>query len=298
VQEINCGAWLRSKSQGLLVYWYPNGGNAGDHLIGAATDVLFRSNNIRYKLISDANNFDSNGKVILYGGGGCLIPTWTAARNFIKMHHRLAKRLVVLPHTINGNEDILGALGPNTTLICRDGVSFEHCQAAAPDAEILLADDLALSLKSKALLGWRITRAAIAEPKTYRTMLSVFRTFLDETRGLEELTVWRNDAERHPSRFHGPIHDISRMFELKGGNGSVNQLRISAHFFLSAINRFPSVITDRLHVAIGGAILGKQVRLYNNSYFKNRAVYELSLRSYPKVTFVDGFPEPACRSGG
>lgn len=44
--------------------------------------------------------------------------------------------------------------------------------------------------------------------------------------------------------------------------------------------------TDRLHVAIAGALLGKSVELHANSYFKNRAVYQFSLRSFPSVRFV------------
>lgn len=39
-----------------------------------------------------------------------------------------------------------------------------------------------------------------------------------------------------------------------------------------------AVETDRLHVAIAASLLGKRVRIQNNSYGKNRAVYEFRLR--------------------
>jgi len=40
-----------------------------------------------------------------------------------------------------------------------------------------------------------------------------------------------------------------------------------------------TIITNRLHSAIIGAILGKNVELFRNSYHKNRSVWEYSLQS-------------------
>jgi exopolysaccharide biosynthesis predicted pyruvyltransferase EpsI len=46
------------------------------------------------------------------------------------------------------------------------------------------------------------------------------------------------------------------------------------------------VATDRLHVGIGAALLGKTCRLHDNSYGKNRAVYDHSIRNhFPAVVF-------------
>jgi exopolysaccharide biosynthesis predicted pyruvyltransferase EpsI len=57
--------------------------------------------------------------------------------------------------------------------------------------------------------------------------------------------------------------------------------------FLELIEGSRKVCTDRLHVAILAAILGKDTTLYSNSYYKNKGVYEYSLSSYPNVKFVD-----------
>lgn len=57
---------------------------------------------------------------------------------------------------------------------------------------------------------------------------------------------------------------------------------------IEAIDCFERIRTDRLHVAILGALLGKDVCLYAGGYFKNRAVYESSMRDmFPNVTFYD-----------
>ncbi len=48
------------------------------------------------------------------------------------------------------------------------------------------------------------------------------------------------------------------------------------------------VRTDRLHVAIAAALLGKRVQLHAGSYFKNRAVFQSSLEPhFDRVRFYD-----------
>ncbi|MEM6421931.1 MAG: polysaccharide pyruvyl transferase family protein, partial [Pseudomonadota bacterium] len=61
--------------------------------------------------------------------------------------------------------------------------------------------------------------------------------------------------------------------------------------FFDAVGRYRRIWTNRLHVAIAGALLGRETHLFANSYFKNRAVFEASLRDrYPHVTFHEGAP--------
>ncbi|GJL83363.1 MAG: hypothetical protein DHS20C01_29970 [marine bacterium B5-7] len=55
-----------------------------------------------------------------------------------------------------------------------------------------------------------------------------------------------------------------------------------------AIERYAHIRTDRLHVAIVGALLNKRVDFHAGNYFKNRAVYESSLReNFINVRFYD-----------
>lgn len=56
--------------------------------------------------------------------------------------------------------------------------------------------------------------------------------------------------------------------------------------FVNIIGNACKVYTDRLHVAILSAILGKETYLYPNSYHKNKGVYELSLHGFPNVKFI------------
>jgi len=56
--------------------------------------------------------------------------------------------------------------------------------------------------------------------------------------------------------------------------------------FIHLIETSKKVYTDRLHVAIPAAILGKETVLYPNSYYKNRGVYDYSLSNYLNVKFA------------
>lgn len=56
--------------------------------------------------------------------------------------------------------------------------------------------------------------------------------------------------------------------------------------FVDIASRADEIYTDRLHGAILGAILNKQVRFYENKYHKNKGVYEYSLSDNDNITFV------------
>ena len=57
--------------------------------------------------------------------------------------------------------------------------------------------------------------------------------------------------------------------------------------FVNLVGNACKVYTDRLHVAILSAILGKETYLYPNSYYKNKGVYEFSLSGFPNVKFIE-----------
>lgn len=63
--------------------------------------------------------------------------------------------------------------------------------------------------------------------------------------------------------------------------------------FLEAIARFETIHTNRLHVSIAAAMMGRRVHLYANSYFKNKAIYDASLkRAFPNVSFRQDYTAP------
>jgi exopolysaccharide biosynthesis predicted pyruvyltransferase EpsI len=274
------------------VAYCPNPGNAGDALIAQATFQAFRACGIRYRLV-DRLRFVPQGEVVFFGGGGNLCSYYGDARQFIQRVHRSAGKLVLLPHTIERNEDLLGELGPNVDLICREEVSYRHVQHHAKAANVLLADDMAFVLQLDELFQAPLRRPwhrspLIAKPGLSRRKGRALLAYL-RTRALAfstgQLAAFRVDREATALALPRYNYDISAAFTY-GVDNEYAVLVATIHLLrlVRACNRLQ---TNRLHVAIAGALLGREVRFYANSYYKNRAVYEFSMQArFPNVTFV------------
>ncbi len=56
--------------------------------------------------------------------------------------------------------------------------------------------------------------------------------------------------------------------------------------YIGLASCYAIIHTNRLHFAVGGVMLGRRVFLYPNSYYKNQAIYEASLKHFPNITFM------------
>lgn len=89
-------------------------------------------------------------------------------------------------------------------------------------------------------------------------------------------TFLRADPERHPA-----AHAVGTGYDLSSMG---NHLSAITPFF-QILQQFSHIVTDRMHVAIGGAMLGATVDLYPGNYGKAESVFLHSLRdNYPNVT--------------
>lgn len=57
--------------------------------------------------------------------------------------------------------------------------------------------------------------------------------------------------------------------------------------FLREIARYETIVTDRLHIGIGAAMLGRRVQLHSGNDYKIRAIYRTSLLNLPNIEFLD-----------
>lgn len=62
--------------------------------------------------------------------------------------------------------------------------------------------------------------------------------------------------------------------------------------FFDRISQYQTIVTDRLHVAIAGHLLGRTVYLLENGYFKNRSVYLSSMSQCSKTSFFSWLHPP------
>lgn len=253
--------------QSAPILYYPNPGNAGDSLIAAATLEAFRRNGVKARAIGLEDAVE--GEVVFLGGGGNLIPLYHQMAAAFDAFVGRARRLVLLPHTIRGSERVLGRLDPTCTIFCRDRPSYNHVLSARPSLDVRLAHDMAFHLDAAGFL--RDGRLRRQGAPLWRAKLGA--SGLDKAALRAVVNLSRLDVE---SRLRIPQSDadISHLFTF---GTAPEQARLGAWCFLKTISLAARIVTDRLHVGIGAALLGVPCDLYDNSYGKNAAVYEYSL---------------------
>jgi len=290
--QSNISDYLKALPRETL-YFRPNRGNAGDSLLAHATFQLFKSHQIRYRL-PQWHLFNPQGKTIVFGGGGNLVPYYTQARDFIRRYHRAAKRFIVLPSTISQHRELLREFGPNVDIICRETVSYEHVRKHALKAGVMLMHDLAFSLNpqdtltQKPPLSRHLLCRALSLSWTQQELGYLARRVLGQLPGPASdsvLSCFRTDAEQGETLVPTENWDIAREFAYGTDNRTVSAY--VSHALLNVLNRYDEIHTNRIHICIAGALLGKPVALYPNAYYKCRAIFEHSIAGrYPNVRWM------------
>lgn len=287
-------------AQGEEILFRPNPGNAGDSLIAHAAYALFRRTGLRWKPATSVPG-SGEGRVVVYGGGGNLVRGYTDARAFLEAHSGRCRQLVLLPHTVTENEDLLARLGPEVHLFLRDKMSYDHCVAAAPQARHHEAHDLALGLPPQDAqpVGWLELLRALLEARRCAneplsralTMVLLSRIKRGTWSGRARpqgaiLQAFRTDSESTGRILPPGNRDLSRMFEL--GDMSPAWAGLSARLLLTWVEGASLVRTDRLHVTIACCLKGVPVEVHANSTPKVRAVFERSIAgSFPHARWCE-----------
>lgn len=295
-------AFLR-RYAGRTVYLVQNPGNAGDSVIGAAGYQRLDRAGVRV-VEPSWKGFDPAGKIVFYPGGGNLIHEGTHSHRLLSAWHARAAELVILPHTLTGVDSLLASFGANVTVVCREAVSYAYARGARGRHRTLLSDDLAFGLDVSALmarrLGWvplamgphyawsKLTNTA-AHPGLGQVLgawRAAARLHEVRTQGGPVLRCFRTDGESRGGRLPEGNADISRLFAF--GTTPRPVCEWVAQLFVRAMEPFEEIHTDRLHVGITAALLGKRVRLSPNNYFKVRAIWEFSMRGrFPNVEWAE-----------
>lgn len=301
--EIDIEDYLKSEIAGPVSY-IPNPGNAGDALIAAATYQVFDRLNIQYKLVR-RDRSDYRGEFLIYGGGGNFGLMKNFSSRLLQRVHRTVARLVILPHTIKDVSPLLAEFSGNVHVICRERQSYEYVKSKVTQANVFLADDMALSLDVQKLLDKSATQPSLAsmavgygmaklhlngrQPAPWSAikgaqLIGPRISEMARVSAGDTLNAFRTDSERTSVAIPADNLDISELLSLGVENKEIAML--TSRHFLAFINNYKKIRTNRLHVCIGAALLGKQVEFFDNSYFKCRAVYEYSLRRFENVRYM------------
>lgn len=249
MREVDLRKYL-DKYKNTKVDFFRFPGNYGDSLIWHGTKILLSSLNISEKNVVISSPKYNN--VLFIDGGGNLVDYYSDVKNFLTKKSSLYDEIIILPHTIFGKKqiEVLNNISSKLAIFCREKVSAEF-------------------------LGDRLTNG-----KVYLWHDCVFyNKFSPAPSGKGILRAFRSDKESILCALPELNNDLS----YKGyATKPLNEL-------IDLLQKYEQVNTDRLHIAIGAMLLGKQVRLFPNSYYKNKAVFDYSLKRFPNISFVENF---------
>jgi exopolysaccharide biosynthesis predicted pyruvyltransferase EpsI len=185
---------------------------------------------------------------------------------------------------VRAYQETLSQMGSNCVIFCRERPSFDFVTRHADKATCLLSHDVALSTTSESLRTDMADAISLSSPSLNtrtRELKRVIKTAayrLRNVRSSTTLNAFRTDVERTNRPVPNVNIDMSHVFSLPRLGMTVEASRHVTVQMARFIDRFDTVRTNRLHVAILATILGKRVEIHDNSYGKLRAVYEHSLR--------------------
>jgi exopolysaccharide biosynthesis predicted pyruvyltransferase EpsI len=266
----------------------PLRGNAGDSFITHASFQMFDRLGIPIEIGHEGGIYPN--RVIILNGGGNLVEPYPNGRSFLRNNIGRCKHLVVLPHSIRAYPDIWNNLSTNTIVFCRERPSFDYVKANT-NASVMLAHDMAFSCdlletsrlaKSRwrsDLSNWTLTL------RNAKCALRAIKYLASARLETKTLNAMRTDIEKQFEPDRCPNIDISKAF-------AVDEMLRPASIYATAwmakfIGAFNKVRTNRLHVGIMSAMLGKDVEFHDNSYGKNQSVFAYSMKDrFPNVRMI------------
>jgi len=233
--------------------YIPNPGNGGDALIASGTYILFDYLRLNYE-IGDINKKYYN-KTLVYGGGGNLVGIYNECENFI-IKNKDNNKIIILPHTIKDCDKLLHSLGNNIIIFCRERPSYNYVlKTFKYKKNVFLSKDMAFYIQ-------------INNYNKGEGIGNFFRTDIEKTN--INIPVGNIDLPEKIN-YDPSMRDKNLVFK-------------TANEIFNTLNKYEIINTNRLHICIAGSILNKKVNFYENNYFKNKAVYDYSIKNTYKNT--------------
>ena len=244
------------------IKYVPNPGNAGDSLIAYSTFQLFRRLDLNVSIYHSETSFMEND-VVVYGGGGNLVPEYQDLEKFLAINQHVRK-LIVLPHTVRGHQKLISSLSSNVFICAREKVTYEYLAANSRFPENhCMAHDMAFMISGL--------------------------DKVDVTPKFGALNAYRIDVEKTNIQLPESNIDISLALATSHCTLLPKEILQATRKMIYVIAHSSSVLTNRIHVAILSSLLNKETKLYPNSYFKNKAIYDFSMKGrFPLTSFVEG----------
>lgn len=275
-----------------------NEGNVGDALIAASTVALFEREGLEFLSCGQSLPADEGEMALVYGGGGRFVPYFGTLSYYVSLFSdpRIRKG-VILPHSFRDCDELVDVLDERFTVFCRERPSYDYCMSRNGKARFILADDMALGAIPDDLRKRRIMLPFLemAERAWGKCMKKDIRASLVPLEKGRKLAVClRRDPESTgaaESLASLPLNTDLSLYSLRVVD-DVDHACAYTRWLLDALNEPDVVLTDRLHLGIAAALLGKEVFLMDNVYGKISGIYELSLRErFSQLHFLKNLSE-------
>ncbi len=293
--------------------YYPNPGNLGDELIAVATVQVFERLGLSFEMYEEGRSY-APGYTLVHGGGGGMVPEWGCLEGLIRLFSEPGlARCVVLPHSMRGCPELLEVMDERFTVFLREQASYDYVTSLNHRAHFHQAHDMAFYLDLKSMPERSALLAAMPRPGLLRTWFAMLRGADKNTdHTLLLARFYRKTFHRMEKRLPGclqtlpdgrriacfmrrdqeqqegirelfPSLDLSRLGGSKCLWPEFNTLGVAQ--FFHAISQADIIVSDRLHVSIASAILGRHVVMLDNNYGKLSGIYQYSMTELPHVLF-------------
>lgn len=237
------------------------------------------------------------GALVLFQGGGNFGDLWTKHHDFKMsvMEEYPSCNFLFFPQTVwfQREENMLGCAAfmskfSNVTICARDTTSFEILDKNFKN-RILLLPDMAFCMDmSKWEKNYSASSPLLLKRKDSELKMTKALSDVEAIPGIT-ISDWQTMQNGD---------DCITKLMLKLRDGRLKSLGLADLFVrmyyrsylikqgVKLLNTHTHIYTTRLHAAILGVLLGKDITFFDNSYGKNRSFYDSWLSDYDSIKFI------------
>ncbi len=286
-------------------YFLPNRGNLGDIAIATSCYQFFDSKNLNYSTVDmslEKQNIGDKPFNLVYGGGGLFTKYYRRYYQDILdlFRSKNLQKAVIMPASFYECRDVLAQLDERFTVFCREKQSYDYCIANNSRAKFILADDMVVGLDidfyKKKFLDRNNLKSFVSKShkENFKNVIERIWPFYFKVQ--KQLKKMKKSSTTNIGYFLRT--DDEKFFNPEGfGLKSLGDLSLCANsfcadksmdimlskLFLGILDSYDVIVSDRLHIGICSALLGKEVYLLDNSYKKVSNVYENSLKNNKRI---------------